>query len=68
MNPIQGFLMGQVKDLFPRWVPVELLTPLTELLIDAKLDGDQELTPQTRAVWQARFDQTLRLIGLDDSI
>lgn len=68
MTPIQGFLLGQAKDIFPRWVPVELLTPLTELLIDAKLDGDQELTPQTRAVWQARFDGVLRTVGLDDSI
>lgn len=68
MTPIQGFLLGQAKDMFPRWVPVGLLTPLTELLIDAKLDGDQELTPQTRAAWQARLDSVLRTIGLEEAV
>lgn len=65
MNPLQGFLLSQVKDLFPVWVPVGLLVPLTELLIDAKLDGDSELSPETRAVWQSRLDSALRTVGLE---
>lgn len=58
-TPLQ-FVLNQLSGL----LSVEALIELTKLINDAALDGNAQLTPETRAKWQARVLDVKRELGV----